>query len=68
MFIGRADAQVEAPILWPPDANRQLTAKDLMLRKIEAKREGAGEDEMVREHHRLSRYEAEQTPGDSEGQ
>ena len=39
-----------------------------MLRKTEAKREGAGEDAMVREHHRLSGYELEQTPGDSEGQ
>ena len=46
----------------------QLNVKDLMLRKIEAKREGAGEDEMVRAHHRLSGYESEQTPGDSEGQ
>ena len=22
------DAEVEAPILWPPDANNQLTGKD----------------------------------------
>ena len=45
----------------------ELTVKDLMLRKIDAKRDGAG-DEMVREHHRRSGYESEKTPGDSEGQ
>ena len=29
---------------------------------------GAGEDEMVRWHHRLKGHESKQTPGDSEGQ
>ena len=28
MFIGRTDAEAEAPILWPPDAKSQLTRKD----------------------------------------
>ena len=28
IFIGRTDAKAEAPILWPPDANSQLTGKD----------------------------------------
>ena len=28
MFIGRTDAETEAPILWPPDAKSQLTGKD----------------------------------------
>ena len=46
----------------------QLNVKDLMLRKIEAKREGAGEDEMVRAHHRLSGRESKQTLRDSRGQ
>ena len=27
IFIGRTDAEVEAPIIWPPDANSQLTGK-----------------------------------------
>ena len=27
-FIGRTDAEVEVPILWPPDAKSQLTGKD----------------------------------------
>ena len=28
IFIGRADAEAEAPILWPPDVKNQLTGKD----------------------------------------
>ena len=28
MFIGRTDAEAEAPILWPPDAKSRLTGKD----------------------------------------
>ena len=28
-FIGRTDAEAEAPILWPPDAKSQLTGKDI---------------------------------------
>ena len=28
MFIGRTDAEAEAPILWPPDAKNRLIGKD----------------------------------------
>ena len=28
IFIGRTDAEAEAPILWPPDEKSQLTGKD----------------------------------------
>ena len=28
IFIGRTDADTEAPIFWPPDANSRLTGKD----------------------------------------
>ena len=28
MFIGRTDAEAEAPILWPPYAKSQLIGKD----------------------------------------
>ena len=28
IFIGRTDAEAEAPILWPPDARSQLVGKD----------------------------------------
>ena len=37
--IGRTDAEIEAPILWPPDAkNIFLLEKTLMLGKIEGRR------------------------------
>ena len=28
-FIGRTDAETEAPILWPPEAKSRLIEKDL---------------------------------------
>ena len=28
IFIGRTDAEAEAPILWAPDVSSQLTEKD----------------------------------------
>ena len=28
IFIGKTDAEAEAPIVWPPDAKSQLTGKD----------------------------------------
>ena len=28
VFIGRTDAEVETPILWPPDAENRLIGKD----------------------------------------
>ena len=28
IFIGRTDAAVEVPVLWPPDVKSQLTGKD----------------------------------------
>ena len=28
IFIGRTDAEADAPIFWPPDANSQLIGKD----------------------------------------
>ena len=70
IFIGRTDAEAEAPILWPPDAKSQLIGKDPDAGKDwgqeEVKR--VTENEMVRWHHKLSGHEFEQTPGDSEGQ
>ena len=38
MFIGRTDAEAEAPILWPPDTESQPSESTLMLRKIEGRR------------------------------
>ena len=38
IFIGRADAEIEAPILWPPDVMNWLIGKDPVLGKLEGKR------------------------------
>ena len=38
IFIGRTDAEAEAPIIWPPDAKSNSLEKNLMLGKIEVKK------------------------------
>ena len=38
MFIGRTDAEAEAPIPWPPDGSADSLEKTLMLGKIEGRR------------------------------
>ena len=38
IFIGRTDAEAEAPILWAPDAKSRSLEKTLMLGKIEGRR------------------------------
>ena len=69
IFIGRTDAEAEVPILWQPDAKRQLIGKDSDAGKGGGQKEkGRTEDEMVGWHHWPSGHESEQTPGDSEGQ
>ena len=69
IFIGRTDADAEAPIFWPPDAKNCLIGKDLDAGKVwQQKQKGLTEDEMVRCYHWLNGHEFEQTPGDSEGQ
>ena len=69
MFIGRADAEAEASILWPPDTKNWLTGKDPDAGKDWRQEEkGEIEDEMVGWHHWLNGQDLEQTPGDSEGQ
>ena len=66
-FIGRTDAEVEAPILWTPDVKRWLFGKD-PGKDWRHEEMGTTEDEMVGWHHRLDGHEFEQTPGGSEGQ
>ena len=69
IFIARTDAEAEAPILWSPDANRQLIGKDTDAEKDWGQEEkGTTEDEMVGRHHQLNGPESEQTSGDGEGQ
>ena len=49
IFIGRTDAEAEAPILWPPDAKNQHIGKDPDAGKDGGQEEkGMREDEMVR--------------------
>ena len=38
VFIGRTDAEAEAPILWPPDVKNCSLEETLMLGKIEGER------------------------------
>ena len=67
IFIGRADAEAEAPILWPPDAKSQLIGKDPDAGEDWGHEKGMTEDEMVGWHHWLNGHEFEQTSGNSEG-
>ena len=69
MFIGRTDAEAEAPVLWPPDVKGQLIRKDPDAGKdLKQEEKGMTEDEMVGWHHQLHGLEFEQTPGDGDGQ
>ena len=69
IFIGRTDAEVEAPILWPLDVKGWLIRKDPDAGKDWGQKEkGVAEDEMVRCHHWLNGPEFKQAPGDSGGQ
>ena len=67
-FIGRTDAEAEAPIFWPPDAKCQLIWKDPDAGKDWRQEKGMAENVMVRWHHQLTGHEFEQTLGDSGGQ
>ena len=70
VFTERTDAEVEAPMLWPPDVKSQLTAKNPEAGKDWRQEErGATENEMVGWHRQLNGLnEFEHTPGDTEGQ
>ena len=69
IFIGRTDAEDEAPIFWPHDARSQLTGKDPDAGKDWRQEEkGTAEDEVVGWHHQLNVQESEQASGDGEGQ
>ena len=69
IFIGRIDAEAEAPILWPPDSNSWLTEKDADTGKgWRQKEKRVAADEMIGWYHRHSGHEFEQTLRDGEGQ
>ena len=56
IFIGKIDAEAEAPILWPPIAKNWLTGKDPVAGKDwRQKEKGTTEDQIVGWHHWLDR-------------
>ena len=58
MFIGRTDAEAEAPVLWSPDVETRFIGMDSDGGRDWGQEEkGMTEDEMVRWHHRLNGYE-----------
>ena len=65
----RTDAEAEASIIWPTDANSRLVGKDPDAGKDwRQKEKRAAEDEMIGWHHWFDGHELGHTPGDSEGQ
>ena len=70
IFTWRTDADVETPILWPPDVKNWLIWKDPNGGKDWRQEEkGTTEDEMVGWHHWLDGHEFEQAleVGDGQG-
>ena len=68
LFIGRTDAEAEAPILWPPHAKNWLIGKDPDAGKDWRQEKGTTEDEMFRCHHWLYGHEFEQALRSGDGQ
>ena len=64
IFIGRTNAEAEAPVLWSPDAKNWLTGKDLDAGKDGRQEEkGVTENEMVGWHHWLNGHAFEYALG-----
>ena len=69
IFIGRTDAEVETPILRPPDVKNWLTETHLDAGKDwRQEKKGTTENEMVGCHHRLDGHEFEHALGVGVGQ
>ena len=61
IYIGRTDAEAEAPMLWPPDMKNWLIWKDSDAGKDWGQEEkGTTEDEMIGWHHWFNGHEFEQ--------
>ena len=68
IFIGKTDAEAEAPILWPPDGKNWLIWKDPDVWKDWRQEEkGTTENDTVGWHHQLYGREFEPTLRDGEG-
>ena len=60
VFLGRADAEAESPILWPPHAKSLLVRKDPdAWRDWGQEEKGTTEGEMAGWRHRLDGHEFE---------
>ena len=58
IFIGRTEAEFEAPVFWLPDEKSWLTGKDTDAGKDWGQEEkGVMEDEMVGWYHQLNGHE-----------
>ena len=69
IFIGRTDAEADAPIFWPSAAKSRLIGKDPDSGKDWGQeKKGATEDEMVGCYHWFNGHEFVQTLGDGKGQ
>ena len=69
IFIGRTDAEAEAPVVGPPDAKNWLIWKDRDAGKDwRQEKKGTTEDEMAEWHHGLDWRESEWTPRVGDGQ
>ena len=69
IFIGRTDAEAEAPTLWTSDAKNQLSGKDPDAGKDWRQEEkGTTRDEVVGWHHWFNGHKFEQTPRDGKEQ
>ena len=69
IFIGRTDAEAEAPVFKPPDAKSWLTGKDPDAGKDWGQEEkGVAGDVIVILHHWLKGHEFEQILEGSKGQ
>ena len=68
IFIERTNAEVDALVVWPPDAKNWLIGKDPDAGKDWKQEEkGTTEDEMIGWHH-VHRHEFEQAPRVGDGQ
>ena len=65
IFVGKTDAEAEAPILWPPDAKGGLNGKDSDAGKDSRQKEN-GWQRMKWLNGQLNGHEFEQTLGDSD--
>ena len=68
IFIGRTDAEAEAPVFWSSDVNSWIIRKVPDAGKDWGQNKRVSEDEMVGWHHWCNGHEFGQTSGDGEGQ